>query len=120
MPRRILDYSRGMGKTYACIEESVKTGRHILVRDFNTVHFVRELAQKMGVGNKLPYVVCVDQILKGYRNGLDPDFLRDMIVDEADEILEMLLNDFGASHSMSTFTADEIKLNTGNLLDWLS
>ena len=112
----ILDYSRGLGKTRKCIEESVKTGHHILVTNLNAAHSVAELARQMGYDGKLPYIIKVDQILKQYRNGMSQDMFKDLIVDEADAVLEMLLNDYGASHSMATFTADEVKINTGDVL----
>ena len=112
MMMQILDYGRGLGKTFECIRRSLSSGRHILV----ATQQEKELITKTMAGDKRlaklrkPYKGKLPEVytLADLRQVKNKDDLTNMIIDEAPTVLEYLLREYGVSVGTITLSSTEI------------
>lgn len=105
----ILNLSRGDGKTYSCIEESLKTNRHILVATEHNKRAVENHSARNSLEKKyqrkLPEVYTVARLVN--QRGISATELHLLIVDDLDWVLESFLSVCGANAGFATLTADK-------------
>lgn len=82
---KIIKLPRGAGKTTAAVMESCETGKYILVLNKLQAKTVFETAQSLGL--TIPFPITLDECLTSKGSNV-----KEVIVDEADMILECLLN----------------------------
>lgn len=97
----IIIKGRRAGKTTDLIKLSAETGQYILVADFERARSVADLARKLKL--KIPYPVT---ILEAQKYGFQDTFIRTILVDDADDVLQRIL---GVQIAAMTLTKDEVE-----------